>query len=369
MSTDTFEQGQESSGRGIDGTASLWSRRWLLLAVLVVGTAAGYGVTSLLQPRYTAKASFLPQQAGNGAAGAFAALGPLVGLAPQVQRNSAEQFVALMQSVTMSDRIIDRFDLRKAYESAYVSDAREQLAGSVRQWVGRKDGLVYIEVDDGDPQRAADMANAYIDELQAMVSKLAIGEAKQRRVFFETQLKLTRDHLTKAQIELQDSGFTQGALKAEPKAAADGYAKLKADVMAAEVRVQTMRSYLNESAPDMRQAVAVLEALRSQLSRSEAAVSGGANSKSSDYITKYREFKYQENLFELFSRQYELARVDESREGLPVQVIDVAARPEKPTGPRKLRISLSTGVAAAILVALAVMLRRRRPTPTDGQPT
>jgi uncharacterized protein involved in exopolysaccharide biosynthesis len=327
-----------------------------------------YGLAGLLPPRYTAKASFLPQQqASSPVSTALASLGPLVGLGANAPKNSAEQLVALLQSATVTDRLIRKFDLMKVYQSEYLIDARNQLLGSLRFSVGKRDGLIYIEADDRDPKRAADLANASVAELQAMLSTLAVTEAQQRRAFFETQLKQAKDNLTKAQLALQGAEFSSGALRTEPKAAGEEYARLKAEVVNAEVRVQTLRGFLAESAPELRQAQATLTALRQQLARAGSATNDpSSSSANSDYVGKYREYKYQETLFELFARQYESARVDESREGGLVQVVDVAAPPEKRSGPRKARIAAATGLGVFLLMALTLVVQTVRRTIKTG---
>lgn len=339
------------------------ARHWkrLTLLPLAVGAIA-YAAASLLPPGYTAKASFMPpQQQQSSLSAALASLGPLAaGLGLQSSRNPADQYISLMRSVTAMDRIIDRFGLLKIYEADTRRDARMELEGRVRIALGKKDGLIYIEADARDPKMAADIANAHVEELRVLLNRLAVSEAQQRRAFFETQLKATRDRLSAAQIALQQSGFNQGALRAEPRAAAEGFARLKAEVTAAEVRVQAMRGYMSEQAPEFRQALIMLGALRDQLARTETRSAEAPTD--SGYVERYREFKYQEMLFELFARQYELARVDESREGALVQVVDAALPPEKPSAPRKARIAAGVAVLVSIGagIGLAFGLLRER---------
>lgn len=338
---------------------------WLLL--LLAPLAAGmltFGATYLIPPTFTASTSFLPPQQGQGgAATALAALGPLASLAggSVVGRSTSDQYVALMRSVTVSDRLIDRFRLIEAYESRLRVDARRQLANKVRIELGKKDGLISVEVDDTNPERAAAIANRYVDELRQMTANLAVSEAQQRRVFFEQQLQQSRDRLAQAQQALQASEFTGAALRAEPKAAADGYAKLRAEVTAAEVRLQVIRANLTDSAPEVRQQQATLSALRGQLSQLEksSAVAEGPG-----YIGRYREFKYQEALFELNARQFEIARVDESREGALIQVVDAATPPERKSKPQRSLLALAASALAFVLVSIYLLARssfRRRP--------
>lgn len=329
----------------------------LTLGPLMAGVLA-LGIAMLIPPTFTASTTLLPpQQAQGGAASALASLGPLAGLASGVAgiSNSGDRYVALMQSAAISDRIVEQFKLMAVYDEKLRVDARRALAANVRIALGKKDGLITIEVDDKNPQRAADIANRYVDELRRITGTLAVTEAQQRRVFFERQLQLSKDRLIQAQQSLQASGFNPGALKAEPKAAADAYARLKSEATSTEVRLQTLRGSLADGTPEVRQQQAALAALREQLARAELATdtSGG-----SDYVGKYREFKYQETLFELYARQFELARVDESREGALIQVVDPATPPERKSKPKRATIAIGTMLAAAMLLAAWVVLRQ-----------
>jgi len=366
-------EGYTDDGITLFELLALWRRHLRLFVVgpLVVGVAA-LGISYIVAPTFTATTTFLPpQQLQSAAASVLAQLGPLAGLAGAAAggvRTPADQYVALMQSVTVSDRIVEQFELMAEYDEKYRIEARKELAKNVRMTIGKKDGLITVEVDDKNPERAAAMANRYVDELRRMTSTLAITEAQQRRAFFEHQLQQTKDRLTAAQLALQASGFNPGAIKAEPKAAAEGYAKLRAEVTAAEVRLQAMRGSLADDTPEVRQQQAALGALRAQLGRLEQSTEGGGP----DYVGKYREFKYQETLFDLFARQYELARADESREGALIQVVDVAQPPEKKSRPKRALIALAAMLATALLLAIGVSMRhswRQRQQLTSGPTT
>jgi uncharacterized protein involved in exopolysaccharide biosynthesis len=240
------------------------------------------------------------------------------------------------------------------YDAKYRFEARKELAKNARVSLGRKDGLISVEVDDEDPQRAAAIANRHVDELRRLTSQLALTEAQQRRLFFETQLTQTRDRLTTAQQALQASGFSQGALRADARASAEGYARLRAEATAAEVRLLTLRRNLADDTPEVQQALSTLGALRAQLGKLEgtADLSGAP-----DYVSKFREFKYQETLFDLFARQYELARLDESREGALIQVVDIAQPAERKSRPKRALIAVVVTVVSLILLVVWVSVR------------
>jgi tyrosine-protein kinase Etk/Wzc len=335
--------------------------RLLVLGPLAVGVTA-LGISFLIPPTYTAKTQFLPpQQQQSAAASMLASLGSLGGLAGAVGgiKNPADQFLAYMKSVTLQDSLIERFKLLDRYEAKTKLDARLALTGNVRA-VSGKDGLISVEVDDKDPKFAADLANAHVEELSKLLGKLATTEAQQRRLFFEKQLTLAKDKLIQSEIALKATGVSGSVLKSNPASAVAAVAGLQASVTAQEVKLGAMRGYLAETAPDFKQAMNELANLRAQLSKQEKdtpSISGKAATEG-DYITKYREYKYQETLFELFSKQFELAKVDEAREGAVIQILDAAQPPERKSKPKKALIAIIATLAGGFALFLFVFVRQ-----------
>ena len=284
------------------------------------------------------------------------ALGGLAGAATGI-KNPNDQYVAFLQSRNVQDTLVERFKLMARYEVDLMEDARRELGKNVSIGAG-KDGLITVSVDDHDRAFAAELANAHVQELTLLLGRLAVTEAQQRRLFFEKQLKDAKDKLTQAEQALQASGVNVSALKANPEAAVSGLAQLQAAITAQEVKVASMRGYLTDSAPDFRQALNELSALRAQLSKTEAGQPKTANPGDSDYVAKYRDFKYYETLFELFAKQYELARVDESREGAVIQVVDVAQAPERKSKPKRATIALLATLGSGFALLLFVFVRQ-----------
>jgi len=330
--------------------------RLLVLGPLVCGLAAlGYSFT--IAPTYTAKTQFLPpQQQQSSAASMLASLGALGGLAGAATglKSPADQYIAFMKSVSVQDALIERFKLVEKYEAKLKTDARMALTGSVRIASG-KDGLISVEVDDKDPKFAAELANAHVDELRILLARLAVTEAQQRRMFFEKQLQVTKENFTKADLALKSSGINSSVLKSSPASAVEAVARLKAGISVQEVKLGTMRNYLTESSPDFKQALSELASLKTQLAKAEK--EEPASKDASDYVARYREFKYQETMFELFAKQFELAKVDESREGAVIQVLDVAEPPERKAKPKKAMIAVIAALASGFALLLFVFIR------------
>ncbi len=330
--------------------------RLLVLGPLVCGLAA-LGISFAIAPTFTAKTQFLPpQQQQSSAASMLASLGALGGLAGAATglKSPADQYIAFMKSVSVQDALIERFKLVEKYEAKIKTDARMSLTGNVRIASG-KDGLISVEVDDKDPKFAADLANAHVEELRNLLSRLAVTEAQQRRMFFEKQLVQTKDNLAKADLALKSSGINSSVLKSSPASAVEAVARLKAGISVQEVKLGTMRNYLTESSPDFKRAVSELASLKSQLAKAEK--EEPASQGTTDYVARYREFKYQEAMFELFAKQFELAKVDESREGAVIQVLDTAEPPERKAKPKKAMIAIITTLAAGFAMFLFVFIK------------
>jgi len=334
-------------------------RHWkqLVLVPLLVGAAA-LGASYLIPPQFTATVTFLPPQSGSSsissALNSLGALASLAGGSVGGGKTSSDTYVSLLQSRTVADRLIDKFKLQDLYKRDFRFETRDILKSRSRISLGKKDGLITIEVDDNSPERAAEMANQYVVELRDLTSTMALTDAQRRRAFFENQLQLTKKRLTEAQQALEASGFNPGALRSEPRAAAEEYGRIKAELTSTEVKLNALRSRLVDTAPELTQLSAAAAALRAQLRGLEQKSEPQQNQ---DYISKYREFKYQETLFEQLGRQFETARLEESLDNTVLQIIDPAQVPEWKSKPKRAFIALSATMVTALLLCLFVVGR------------
>ena len=332
--------------------------RLLVLGPLVAGLLAlGYSFT--ITPTFTATTKFMPpQQQQSSAASLLAGLGALGGLAGAAGiKSPADQYVAFLNSNSIRDALVDRFKLMERLETKSREGARGAIGGNVQIASGR-DGLITVDVIDKDPAFAAQMANAHVEELGKLLNRLAVTEAQQRRLFFEKQLNNAKNNLAKAEEALAASGISSSVLKSTGAAVA-AVSQLKGQIAAQEIKLASMRGYLTESAPDFKQAQTELSAWRAQLGRAENVEPAmSAKSGDSDYIGKLREFKYYETLFELFTKQYEMARIDESREGAVIQVLDFAQPPEHKSKPKKAQMALMSTLAVGFALLLFVFIRQ-----------
>jgi tyrosine-protein kinase Etk/Wzc len=325
--------------------------RWMIAKVTLGMTLVGLIVSFLLPVRYTASTAILPPlQGGSAGSALMSQLGSLSSVASMAGggslglKNPNDLQVALLQSRTIEDEMVDRFDLIKLYREKRRSLARKDLEKAVDIESGSKDGLIRISVTDRDPRRAADMANGYVEEFKKYSAGLAVTEASQRRLFFEQQLSQAKDNLANAEEQLkrteQKTGMIQ--LDSQARAAIGLVADLRGQIAAKEVQISGMQAFATGENPDLQLAQQQLASLRSQEERMGANPDGVSNvmmpkgnlqEAGIEYVRKLRDVKYFETIFDLLARQYEVAKVDEARQGALVQIVDQAVVPDHRSSP------------------------------------
>lgn len=276
-------------------------------------------------------------------------------------KNPNDLQVAMLKSRTVEDAMLDRFHLIDLYHAKRRSDARKTFESFVDIGNGAKDGLITIAVTDRDPQRATDMANAYVDEFKRWSATLAVTEASQRRLFFEQQLAQSKDNLATAEEELKKTEQKTGLIQLDSQARAviELVAQLRAQIAAKEVQIQGMRSFATGDNPDLQMAEQELAGLRAQQAKMGANSDGTATEMlipkgnmqeaGLEYVRKLRDVKYYETIFNLLARQYEAAKVDEARQGATIQVVDRAIVPDHRSSPKRTLIVLGSAVLGLLV--------------------
>ena len=349
-------------------------RRKRLIASATLASAILAAVVSLFLPKaYRAETKILPPQRSGGSSGAAQLLGTLSagGVMPSSLdfKSTSDLYAGMLKSRTVLDRITDRFGLMKLYNARYREDMRTRLGKDILFIsIDKKSGILSIQVEDRDPGRAAEMANAFVEELRAMNSGLAISEAAQRRLFYEEQMKEVRAALTQTEEELRRFQEKTGALRVEEqtKSIIEGIAEMRAQIAAKEVELKVMRTYATPNNPDLQKQEETLAGLKFELGKLEFRGSnngpdplmptGRMPSVGTEYMRKLREVKFNETLYGLISAQYEAAKLDEAKDARIIQVIDKAVPPEKKSRPNRTFMTLTAGLAGFFFSVFAAFL-------------
>ena len=340
----------------------------LLTAVVVLIMPVTYtGTTTMLPPQQQESSAMamlgqlggLASLAGGGAAGAL-------GL-----KNPDDLYIGLLQSEHVMDGIIQRFDLMKVYKAKRLMDARKTLKANTKI-LSEKSSLISISVEDHDAKRAAAMANAYVDELHDLMSHLAVTSAAQRRMFFEQQVMQEKEKLADAEVALEETEKKTGIIQPQGQAQA-GIAtimQLRAQISASEVELGALRTSATDQNPEVITLQSQITALRGQLADFEkghpqsASMEGNVLTPTSEvpaasleYLRRMRDVRYQETLFEFMTRQYEMAKVDEAKQGQMIQVVDPALVPERRSWPPRTLLTLLAFILAAMIASFWVILQ------------
>jgi len=364
------------------------SRRRRFIFLFTVAAAVLAVITVLLIPsQYTAETSVLPPGQNSsmssnllGQLGGSGALASAAGASLGI-KNPGDMYVSLFRSRTVEDSVIRRFGLMARYRKEEMTDARRRFEDRSTVVLGSKDGLIRIGVTDPDPKLAADIANGYVDEFRKLSANLAITEASQRRIFFEQQLLEANQNLAAAEEAMKNTEQSTGVLQVDSQARSliESAAILRGQIVAKEVQLQGMRAYATEDNPEMLEARQQLGALQGQLeklsgsdahSNSDIIVpKGNIPEAGMEYVRKLRDVKYYETIAELIAKQFEMAKLDEARQGSIVQVIDVAVAPDKRSFPRRTLTVALAAICGFFLVCgwclFAVKVRRLEAEPAE----
>ena len=356
----------------------LWNRRRLILRSAIIGlalsTAAAFMIpkqfestTRLMPPDQANSSMAMLAAAANGPAGANlgAVAGNLLGM-----KSSGALFIGILQSRTVQDDLVNKFDLRKTYGVRLLADARKNLGTNTEISEDRKSGIITIQVTDENPQRVAAMAQEYVEELNRVVTRLNTSSAHRERMFLEERLAQVKQDLESAEKRFSEYASKNAAIdiEAQGKAMIGAAAALEGQLIAAQTDLQSMKQIYTESNVRVRATQARVDELQRQLQKlggkfDGATEAGSGNEKSLypslrqlpllgvSYADLYRTTKVQEAIFETLTREYELAKVQEAKETPSVKMIDPPDVPERKSFPPRFEIiALGTMLATSIAI-------------------
>jgi uncharacterized protein involved in exopolysaccharide biosynthesis len=341
----------------------------------------------LLSSRYTATVTLLPpQQDASMGAMLSSQLGSLGGVAALAGsslglKNANEMYISMLQSRTVEEAMVEHFGLMQEYHTRYLVDARKKFEANTTLDGSGKDGMIHISVEDHEPRRAAELANGYVDQFRALSQHLAITEAAQRRLFFEQELEKAKNNLADAEEAMKRTELATGVIQLDSQARAliESAASLRAQITTREVQIQGMRTYATGENAQLVQAERELDSLRAQLARLGGSEDSGGEfllpkgkvpEAGLEYVRKLRDVKYAETIFEILARQFEMAKLDEAKQGAVIQVVDAAVPPEKRSFPKRSLMVIGAAVAGFIIGVLIALLggsvRRMKVDPETG---
>jgi uncharacterized protein involved in exopolysaccharide biosynthesis len=345
----------------------LWNGRRFLLRCLLIGLAASIILAFVIPAKYESKTKIMPPDQNSSGAAMLSLLanrtgggsdllgnmaGDLLGL-----KTSSALFMGILASRTVQDELVNRFDLRKVYWVGKYDSARKKLAKNTTVSEERKSGIITVEVTDRNPQRAAAMAQAYVEELNRLLSVLNTSSAHRERVFLENRLVKVREDLSLAANEFSQFASKNTAINVpeQGKAMVEAAATLQGELIAAKAELGSLEQLYAPGNVRVRSLKARIAELERQLDNV-----GGKNFDASDttsgiinsmfpsirklpqlgvkYADLYRNTKVQEAIFEILTKQYEMAKIQEAKEIPTVKVLDVADIPERRSFPPRLAI-------------------------------
>jgi capsule polysaccharide export protein KpsE/RkpR len=349
----------------------------MLARTTVIALLLSLAVAFTIPKQYTSVTSIMPPEQQNTSAmmlaalaahsGSLGALGSLVGGLPS-GHTSADLYIDLLRSGTVSDHLIDRFNLQQVYRKRYRTDTAKHLAHLTKITENKKSGVITVQVEDTSRERARDLAQAYLDELNKLVTQTNTSAAHRERVFIEQRLQAVQTALETAELQLSQFSSTNSAvdLKEQTRAMVDAGARVQAELLVEQSGLQSLRQIYGDGNIRVREAEARIASLHGELVKMTGSASPSMADDSQDaspnsaggkegalypplrqlpglavsYTDLYRRVKVQENVFELLTQQYEMAHIEEAKDVATVNVIDPPGIPEKKSFPPRVLLTL-----------------------------
>lgn len=350
--------------------------RKVIFIVTILVFFLSIAVSLILPKTYRAKAMILPPQQDQGFLGAMLGqLGGISAMAGDVLGSSSqtELYVSILKCETIKDQIINRCDLLKVYNKKYRTLAYKVIDKNVSITAGKKDGIISISVEDNDPKRAADIANIYIEELNSLLVKMSSNSAFSNKSYLEQRLIKAKTDLARAEdaIKLFQNNNKSVDITEQAKGTIKGVAELMAQSAALEVQLATLKRQFTDNSQEVKTVMASIENIKTQISklegkgRSSVVPSfGSVPDIAQEYLRLMREFKIQESLVEVLTKQFEMYKLSEAKNFTSLQIIQRAQVPELKAKPKRSYIVLtSTFVAFIFSYILCCIIRSYKHTP------
>ncbi len=372
----------------------LWSCRRLLARVTGITFIVTLCIAFVIPKRYQSSASIMPpDQQGSSAmmlaalasrSGSLGGLGSLAGSLLGGHTTTA-LFIDLLHSATVSGHLIDRFDLQRLYRKRYRIDAAKHLAHRTNIIEDKKGGVITVEVEDEDPGRARDLAQAYLDELNKLVTQTNTSAAHRERMFIERRLHAVTDDLERAQLGLSEFSSRNSTIdiKEQTRAMVEAGARLQGELLVAQSGLNSLRQIYGDGNVRVRETEARIASLQHDLEKmtgsgapltakveSQGSLNDEADRKGElypplrqlprlavPYANLYRQVRVQETVYELLTQQYEIARIEEAKDVPVVSVIDSPGVPEKKSFPPRLLITLALTCLAFLGTSALILIR------------
>lgn len=348
-----YEEEQELSL--LDIFNILWRRRGLIFLLTFLFGAAATTYAFLAPFVYRAECRVLPPGSGRGG-GLMAQLGGFASMfGVSGTSSSGQMLVGIIKGDGVVDAIIDKFNLMEEYKQEIRLNARKAVLGNLEAEEDAKSGIVSIAFLDENPQKAADIANEFVRQLQVKLSEIAARDAQEKREFFEGQLRQAQQQLIEAENAMmkyqQNSGVL--ALGSQTASLLGSIASIRSQIAAKNVEISSLSSYARKDNPRLKLAQSQLEAMTRELHRLEEeqrrterrqgrmlsgdilSSLGNVPELSVEYMRYERDLRFANVKYDAMLRQYENAKLSEASDFSTVQIVDPATPPDWKFKPKR----------------------------------
>jgi len=371
------EIGETLGTRIADFLRTCWLKRTMVLGIVAAGILVSVLYAFFLPSAYTSTTTLMPPDAVSPYSDILGMLSP-GSSAPDIATEAlgletpGDLFISILESRNVEDGVINRLDLAHYYKMRSMEQARRALEDNTKISADQKSGVITISVTAGNPVLAAKMAQAYVDELDRVVTGNTTSSARRERIFLEERVKDVKQQLDDSAKQLSQFSTKSGAIdiSSQTKSTVEEGARLQAELIDDRSQLAAMRQTYSEDNMKVR----ALQAHYAELQKALDKMGGmpnasGANASAGNspyptaeelpalgltYYDLERKMRVDEALWEALTKQYESAKVEEAAEIPTVHVLDTANVPERKSG-RSRRSIVELGAMLSFVLALGIV--------------
>ncbi len=317
---------------------------WFCLSAFILSL----GAVLLMSDVYTATALALPQK-----------------------KRDRYLYTKFLKGTAVADVIIEKFNLKEVYRTSSRSEIYNELKKRVSISAGKKDYIIYIKVQDQNPERAAGMANAFVDELKKFPAKNASGDFALLRRYLDARLEIVKQNMrhTEQELKLFPKKHKPLRIDYQTKGVIEAITKLKGELASREIEMGAVLLGKNEEIPEetvlrewflrfKNQVKMLHHSLVEGLILEDHAFAIPAEPETRlQYVNLLLDYRIQTALFEIIAMQREVAKIEELKNSQSIQVLNTAFVPDKKSGPKRSLIVLLTTFTFGFIAVLLAFVR------------
>jgi tyrosine-protein kinase Etk/Wzc len=288
--------------------------------------------------------------------------------------SSSSKELALYEEILTSRKAIEetiiKFNLNEEWNFKYIQDAVKHFRGDILEIKKNKlSGTMEIGIYDKNPQRAKEVAEYMIEQLNKINTEMNVLNAKNNREFIEQRYKIIKEDLKKAEDSLKQYQEMHGLFPdVQVRAVIQSEAQMEAEIKSEEVKLEILKKILSPGENEVKIQEGKISSLKSKLSEIRHANSEDQFFSLKDkpeivmnYMRLQRNVEIQNKILIFILPIFEQAKIEEKKEMPSVIILDQPNFPEKKAKPKRIVYILLAMISTFVFIYGGFYIKEKYP--------